>query len=86
MNINNDKQYLYKGTNITSLSTASDVSNVKVEKTGCPSAFYLKELYEKTVEWPTEEQRKSDAKLSGKHTLIFYVFDSELDRTEIIRY
>ncbi|XP_053390200.1 uncharacterized protein LOC128553112 [Mercenaria mercenaria] len=82
-----EKQVIYPGTNI---STLSPVENVKLGKNKSKQSFHIpshiQDLYERTTEDMDKTQMHEVAKLLKKYAHIFSESDNDIGRTGIIRY
>jgi predicted aspartyl protease len=82
MNITDEVQVIYPGTNVAKRSPVQKVENVKIsshQSRELPS--HLQELYQRTVDGMDDTQAKEVAKLLRKYSHIFSTDDGDLGRT-----
>ena len=88
MNITDDDQTLYPGTNIATISPVSSVESVKkVEKPNNDQVpEHLKDLFDRTVVGMDNKQKKEVSRLMSKYSEVFAKSDNDIGRSGIIKH
>ena len=90
INLGDETKKIYLGTHIADLSLVSTVHKVKTEKEEAETILqipdHLKDLFQRTVDGLSADQRDKVAKLLIKHQATFSESDADLGRTGVTRH
>ena len=89
MSLTNEEQIINEGTTIATASPVMDMTKVKpsVDKCGKDTVpEHLSDLYQRTVDGLTGDQRHQVAKLLSKYSDVFSKNDADLGRSGIIKH